>query len=423
MNSSITAGLETCRSVARDLYRDLLSREALAPLTEPVRVRGLRRFLLVSCLAGLVLLSGVLAGGHGLGAEGMALGAAHAGCVLLTLQRPLAGWWGSLLITVATAAAIDPRLGASFPWTESGVVLQIWVLVLVTRQVRPRVAAEAWALTVLCGGLLALLLGDGGHPRKNDVLVVAALSGTAMVLVAALRGRDDARRLLAEQESATAEERSQRILLEERARIARELHDVVAHHMSVIAIQAEAAPYRVSAPPEELTRSFGTIRENALEALTELRAVLGVLRLPTMDGAGRDDAPQPTLSRLDELVDNVRSAGLTVETSVIGTPRPLPPGVDLAAYRIVQEALSNALRHAPGCEVRVEVGYVLESVTVSVRNGPARQPMQPPSGSGHGLLGMRERATVLGGELTATLLPDGGYEVTASLPATRHPEQ
>lgn len=302
-------------------------------------------------------------------------------------------------------------------------MIQIWVLVLVTLYVRPRVAAAAWAFTSLCGGLLALFLGDGGNPRKNDVLIVAALSGTAMALVAALRGRNDARRLLTEQESATAEERGQRILLEERARIARELHDVVAHHMSVIAIQAEAAPYRVPSPPEELTRGFGIIRENALEALAELRAVLGVLRLPTTGGVSRDDAPQPTLARLDELVDNVRRAGLTIEARVIGTPRLLSPGVDLAAYRIVQEALSNALRHAPGCEVCVEIGYVSGSVAVSVRNGPARQPMQPSSGSGHGLLGMRERATAIGGELMAKPLPDGGYEVTASLPTTRHPEQ
>ncbi|MFJ9752988.1 sensor histidine kinase [Streptomyces chartreusis] len=342
--------------------------------------------------------------------------------MLLTLKRPVAGWWGSLIVSVVTAVAIEPRLGASFPWTETGAVIQIGILVLVALYASAHVAVAMWAITVGSGGLLALFVGVGGHPRSNDVLIVAVLSGAAMVVVAARRGRNDARRLLAKQESAMAQERTQRILLEERARIARELHDVVAHHMSVIAIQAEAAPYRVASSPPELIRSFGTIRENALEALTELRRVLGVLRPAIPDGDSRNDAPQPTLARLDELVDNVRMAGLTVQGNVSGMPRPLPPGVDLAACRIVQEAFSNALRHAPGCEVRMEIRYASDSITVSVRNGPARHPKQPSSGSGHGLLGMRERTAATGGQLIAAALPDGGYEVTACLPAASHRE-
>ena len=148
---------------------------------------------------------------------------------------------------------------------------------------------------------------------------------------------------------AVAERRheGERALLEERQRIARELHDVVAHHMSVIAIQAEAAPYKIADPPKELVESFAEIRASALSGLSELRRVLGVLRSDQPD-----TAPQPGLDDLDGLLESARNGGVTVTVGVTGTPRPLPEGVDLSAYRIVQEALSNAMRHAPGSAVR-----------------------------------------------------------------------
>jgi signal transduction histidine kinase len=189
---------------------------------------------------------------------------------------------------------------------------------------------------------------------------------------------------------------------------------VVAHHMSVIAIQAEAAPYRVPDPPEELASSFATIRASATEGLRELRRVLGVLRA---DGDAGDPAPQPDLGRLDELVAGVAAAGLAVTTTVTGAPRPLPPGVGLSAYRIVQEALSNVLRHANGSDVRVEIVYRPAALELRVRNGPPPVPPAPSPGAGHGLPGMRERAAMLGGELAAGPDPDGGYAVAAVLPA------
>jgi signal transduction histidine kinase len=125
------------------------------------------------------------------------------------------------------------------------------------------------------------------------------------------------------------------------------------------------------------------------------------------DGAADDAGPQPTLERLGELVASVERAGMTVTVAVTGTPRPLPPGVDLSAYRIVQEALSNAVRHAPGSEVRVELGYRRAELVVRVANGPARSVPIPSPGAGHGVLGMGERAAMLGGELTVLPLPDG----------------
>jgi signal transduction histidine kinase len=185
--------------------------------------------------------------------------------------------------------------------------------------------------------------------------------------------------------------------------------------MSVVAIQAEAAPYRVENPPEELERAFATIRENAVAALTELRRVLGVVRAEDYEAP---DAPQPTLADLDALLANVRDAGLSVEKAVTGAVRELPPGVELSAYRIVQEALSNSLRHAPGASARVEIGYVLGGLGLRIVNGPPPAPalVKPSPGAGHGITGMRERVSMLNGEMTAGRTEDGGYEVAVFLP-------
>jgi len=141
---------------------------------------------------------------------------------------------------------------------------------------------------------------------------------------------------------------------------------------------------------------------------------VGVLRA---DGAEEDPGPQPTLDRLDALVANAEAAGLAVTVEVTGTPRPLPPGLELSAYRILQEALSNAMRHAPGSSTRVELDYRPAGLGLRVVNGPARSQPVPSPGPGHGVLGMRERAAMLGGELTAGPAPDGGYAVAAVLPA------
>jgi signal transduction histidine kinase len=187
--------------------------------------------------------------------------------------------------------------------------------------------------------------------------------------------------------------------------------------MSVVAIQAEAAPYRVENPPPELEKAFATIRENAVAALTELRRVLGVVRAEDYEVP---DAPQPTLADLDGLLANVREAGLTVDKAVTGAVRDLPQGVELSAYRIVQEALSNTLRHAPGAVARVEIGYVLGGLGLRIVNGPPPNPslIKPSPGAGHGITGMRERVSMLTGEMTAGVTDDGGYEVAVFLPVS-----
>jgi signal transduction histidine kinase len=187
----------------------------------------------------------------------------------------------------------------------------------------------------------------------------------------------------------------------------------------VIAIQAEAAPYKTADPPAELVESFGEIRASALAGLGELRRVLGVLRTGV---AGT--APQPGLGELEALLDSARSGGVSVTVSRRGDAVPLPEGVDLSAYRIVQEALSNAMRHAPGSQVRVEVAYFPDRLELEVRNdavasvlvgGEARGLA---GGGGHGLVGMRERAAMLGGSLEAGATGDGGFRVSAVLPVS-----
>ncbi|GAA2406996.1 histidine kinase [Streptomyces glaucosporus] len=334
--------------------------------------------------------------------------------LVVLIFRPVAAFWLSLA-GVPVMALTYENSGGSWPWTGSAFVSYLVVMLVVAARFRPRVAACLWLLTVVVSGFLDL----NAHGQESGVADMAYVSGIALTLLLAVRGWRESRRQVVEQVAVVEEERSRRTLLEERTTIARELHDVVAHHMSVVAIQAEAAPYRVQDPPEELVAALATIRENAVTALTELRRVLGVVRadLPAgLDGWG-PEAPQPTLADLDDLLANVRRAGLDVESVTTGRVRTLPQGVELSAYRIVQEALSNALRHAPGASARVELGHVPVGLGLRIVNGPPKGLVKASPGAGHGLLGMRERVAMLGGELTAEETEDGGFVVEAFLPA------
>ncbi|MFF1276027.1 sensor histidine kinase [Streptomyces marokkonensis] len=352
------------------------------------------------------------------------LASAQSGAVVLALWRPIAAWWVSLAAAVTGAVALQSRLGLdgpsfTWPWTSAGIIAHLFVLLLLALRVRSRVAVEALALTSLATYLVQGVWGGANYTPTGQVLV--PLAAVVVLVGTALRGRREARAELVQQTTLTAEERARRTLLEERSRIARELHDVVAHHMSVISIQAQVAPHLVPEPTDELKENLAGIRQNAVEALTELRRVLDVLRSEHAAPGERSDAPQPTLDRLEALVENTRAAGLTVTTEITGERRPLPPGVELSAYRIVQEALSNVLRHAPGATAHVTLAYDPQGLRVEVVNtGPARE-APPSSGAGHGLLGMRERAVMLGGRLTAGRWSGRGYKVDAYLPVSATP--
>ncbi|MFB6955629.1 sensor histidine kinase [Streptomyces sp. NPDC056309] len=330
--------------------------------------------------------------------------------VLFTMVRPVGAFWMSLAATTVSAVVFNSW--GDWPWQPGSFISHLAVLTIVAIRTRPRTAAWTWLLTAFYAAFVYVLLGYRFANNSAPMLVLSAL---LLLVVTVWHIRREAKQEVTAQQTVTAHERSRRTLLEERTTIARELHDVVAHHMSVVAIQAEAAPYRVQNPPPELEKAFATIRENAVAALTELRRVLGVVRAEDYEAP---EAPQPTLADLDRLLANVREAGLTVDRTTMGAVRELPQGVELSAYRIVQEALSNTLRHAPGASARVEIGYVLGGLAVRIVNGPPPNPslLKPSPGSGHGITGMRERVSMLGGEMTAGPADDGGYEVAVFLP-------
>ncbi|WP_327678512.1 sensor histidine kinase [Kitasatospora sp. NBC_00458] len=395
------------RPAPRQVVADLLTLrpQPMPPLAWPQRLRRLPH---VAVALGAAALAAT-------GADPVArlLAVVHAATVVIALLRPVAAWWLATVLTVVISVAHPPTHDNEL-WTWP---VQAGVLLLLALRNRPAVSAAAAAGSALCGTLLKL----AGCPVGSwtTVAVGCGLFASAVMIGAVRRGRREDRARLIEQTAATAHERALRTVLEERARIARELHDVVAHHMSVVAIKADAAPYRVADPPPELTAELAAIRAVALDGLNELRRLLGVLRADGPDGrSAGGTAPQPSLERLDTLLDTVRSAGLTVGLVVDGPRRPLPPGVGLSAYRIVQEALSNTLRHAPGAHSVVELSYRPSALGLRVVNGPATRGAPPSPGGGHGLTGLRERAAMLGGDLAAGPTPDGGYEVAALLPVT-----
>jgi signal transduction histidine kinase len=211
------------------------------------------------------------------------------------------------------------------------------------------------------------------------------------------------------------DEQARTAVADERARIARELHDVVAHAISVVVLQARGGRKVLAADPEAAHEAFDVIEATSTQALGEMRRLLGLLRAD--DGIAL--APQPTLAGVRDLVGELRAAGLPVDVTVEGEPAPLPPGVDLSAYRIVQEALTNALKHAGPARAHVRVAYEDDAVLVEVTDdglGAAAPAVGGVESGGHGLVGIRERVAIVGGVLDAGPRPQGGYTVRARLP-------
>ncbi|MET7653059.1 histidine kinase [Streptomyces sp. NPDC005486] len=412
--------------------RDDLWTIRLAPLPPFVLLRRLPHWhaMLVGIavvLAGVAQITDEYRQGAG---YALSCSVAQGAALVLALWRPVPAWWLSTTVTVVVALGARSQLisgqaepGASWPWGVPGLIAHAMVLLLLSLRLPTRASVAALGITALVTYVLEGLVGAANYaPSGSAALIVFAV---VVLLGSALRGRREARTQLVEQETITAEERARRTVLEERSRIARELHDVVAHHMSVISIQAQVAPHLVENPSEELKENLAGIRQNAVEALTELRRVLGVLRSENPEdpyglgaaGTGAaPDTPQPTLDRLDALMENTRAAGLDVVARIEGEAPVYPPGVQLSAYRIVQEALSNALRHAPGSRVRVEVTHHERGLHLEVNNSRPREPAPPSPGAGHGLLGMRERAVMLGGHVSAYPTLHGGFAVSAFLP-------
>jgi signal transduction histidine kinase len=292
------------------------------------------------------------------------------------------------------------------PWNPVQIIGFLVVLLRLAATERSGVTAWATALSLVPVFLFAT--GPNAWGAAIVIVLVVLVGDT-------IARRRQSRREIAEQEQLAEIERGRRSVLEERARIAREMHDVVAHHMSMIAVQAETAPYRVAGLPDTAREELATIATSARSALADMRRLLGVLRAEN-DEALR--APQPGLGDVPDLVATATRAGVPVELDMPPADG-IPEAVGLAAYRIVQEALANAARHAPGGPVRIAGRVAGRRLELAIRNGPAVPGiahLRAAAGAGHGVVGMRERATLLGGTLAAGRDPDGGYTVTAVLP-------
>jgi signal transduction histidine kinase len=291
-----------------------------------------------------------------------------------------------------------------------------------------------WSACVLVAAGIAISETAPGHSEPYDSIFQVMIFFTAWVaglLSRTKRANLQAARSRAERAEAELDRQAALAAARERTRIARELHDVVAHHVSLIAVQAEAAASLLPGRPDQARSAVDIIGDTARQALTELRRLLGVLRGPS---ERLQTTPPASLGELGEVLDQVRGAGLPVDFEVVGTPGPLSPGVDLTAYRIVQEALTNTIRHSRAAQaavtLRYEPGYITVSVTDSGRRPdglPSARPEMytaatgPPgsllSGSGLGLAGIAERVASCGGNLSVGPTEADGFTVTARLPS------
>ncbi|MFF3493838.1 sensor histidine kinase [Streptomyces sp. NPDC002795] len=364
----------------------------------------------------------VLANTYGVGGGlAAAIGVAQSAPLVLAVSRPLAAWY--IMITAAVLGTIPLFQGDAHhpsPWTPTVIVAYLVLCIALALRESRRTLINIWLVTVAAS--IAVGIFRDSTSQDTGVLLIV-LSGGVLLLGALLRERGETRRKLVVQETISEAERTRRTLLEERARIARELHDVVAHHMSVITVQADSAPYRLQDLPGEAREEFESIATGARASLTEMRRLLAVLRSEETQG---DLVPQPGLAHLRQLVAATVRGGVPAELSspeltLVEELAQVPPAVDLSAYRIVQEALSNVVRHAPGARTQVSIGLDGDALLVVVVNGPAAEPVSPvesTAGTGHGLIGMNERVRLVGGTLDVGPLPDGGFRVAARLPLT-----
>ncbi|MFJ4775773.1 sensor histidine kinase [Streptomyces sp. NPDC088762] len=291
---------------------------------------------------------------------------------------------------------------------------------------RPRRVSVRCAAASLVVFLWGTRLAEPGIGALSVAFVTVATLVCWVVGDGARRLRELTRRLRLEQE-----EKARRAVTEERIRIARELHDVIAHHVSVISVQTGLAAYVFTADPPTARRALDTVGDSAREALAEMRRMLEVLReegpgpaTATGPASAADPRGVPGLGHLDELVTRVGEAGVPVEVRITGTAYALPPGIDLCAYRVVQEALTNVIKHAPEARTTVRVDYGADEIRVRVKDdGSGRAPVRTATGAqraaGHGLIGMRERATIYHGTVTAGPAPGGGFEVSLRVPVPR----
>ncbi len=345
--------------------------------------------------------------------------------------RPVPGWAWGLVVAESLALVFRRRwpFGASLasgllafgygltslpdpPISYAGVVALYSVAALSSRRLA-RIAGVMAALAVALA-----LLNDGSNADLSNVAVNYLVFTTAWLLGDGAwnrRQRELAMEARAEQAERTRDADAARAVVSERNRIAREMHDVVAHHVSMMVVQAEAGPVVVERDPARAIATFDAISATGKAALTEMRELLGVLRQDSDERL----APQPGVERLPALVDSVRATGTDVDLAVSGLPRPLSDAVGLSAYRVLQEALTNAVRHAGPVHISVTITYGPETLHLDVVDDGTFAGSAPQQPAGHGLVAMRERVALVGGTLAVGPQPGGGWAVRAVLPLDR----
>ena len=328
---------------------------------------------------------------------------------LLIRSNPALAWAVSAISALVIPRVFALQGGYDYPWQVVHILVMLALLAAVSMRAAIPVVGVAWISTVL------LFLAD--TPGTNGRGWAVGL--TAIVVFGLLiRWLVLSRRQLAQQEELSELERTRRTVLEEKARIARDLHDVVAHHMSMVVVQAQSAPYRIADMSDETRAEFESIGAAGRAALNEVRGLLGVLR---SDGQLAEHAPQPGVQQISELLEGSRRAGIPVSWHVDGDPTLVSESVGLVMYRILQESLANTARHAAGAAVEVKIAYESPIASVSIVNGPPRRSLvsaltRHESTGGNGIIGMRERAQAVGGVLTTHLHDNGGFDVHAEFP-------
>lgn len=287
---------------------------------------------------------------------------------------------------------------------SNGLGLVIAMFTVATLRTR-LVAAAVFVVTLVVTAIVYLT-------AASDVLWPQLVQGALVLLCAWVLG-EGTRRWAQRTERLAAQ--AVQAVATERIRIARELHDIVAHHMAVISVQAGLAEYVIDADPPTAKSALATVGDASRQALLEMRRLLDVLRVDEDSGKGRDYSPQPGIAQLDDLVRRLRGAGLPVTLAVAGAVRELAPGPDLCAYRMVQESLTNVLKHAGQATARVAVEYGERTLSVSVTDDGIHRPRQDTEGR-HGIRGMRERAELYGGVLAAHPAEKRGFTVSLRLP-------
>ncbi|SEB82327.1 Signal transduction histidine kinase [Paramicrobacterium humi] len=345
------------------------------------------------------------------------LSALVCGSMVVAVSAPRTGTALFLVGLFGSAVAGGAGHDAFWPWPLSvPVMIALALLVgVVAFRTGWRPGLIAWLLALL---VTIVVLQFPGQPRDPDataadLIVAFSIAGVLYFIALLVAGRERIQAELTREREVSADEQSRRLLVEERARIAREMHDVVAHSMSLIQVQASTARYRLPDLDAAAAAEFDDIAASARSSLTEMRRLLGALRT---EDQSAERAPQQTIADIPALVDAASRAGVDITLERVEGAQSAPPSVQIAAFRIVQEGVSNAVRHAPGSRVSVSVREQGALLVIDVSNAAATEPVHAAAGGGHGLIGMRERTTLLGGSLDTRPSPDGGWHVHATLP-------